>query len=66
MTLGQCVITQPQLFATLGSGDSALGSTLIVGIVNVAATVIAIVLVDRVGASCHCCSGRPAASCMRP
>lgn len=41
---------QPQLFATLGNGDSsALRSTLIVGAVNVAATIVAIVLVDRVG-----------------
>eukprot|EP00208_Stichococcus_sp_RCC1054_P006464 CAMPEP_0206148778 /NCGR_PEP_ID=MMETSP1473-20131121/37430_1 /ASSEMBLY_ACC=CAM_ASM_001109 /TAXON_ID=1461547 /ORGANISM="Stichococcus sp, Strain RCC1054" /LENGTH=462 /DNA_ID=CAMNT_0053546201 /DNA_START=189 /DNA_END=1578 /DNA_ORIENTATION=+ len=44
------IFYSPVLFSSLGSGDAAaLESTLIVGAVNVVATMVAIGLVDRVG-----------------
>lgn len=39
----------PQLFATLGSADAALLNTVIIGAVNVGATFVAILVVDRFG-----------------
>ncbi len=54
------IFYSPVLFSTLGSGDSAaLESTLIVGAVNVVATVVAIGLVDRVGEPPRTCLPTP-------
>lgn len=53
-----CVLLPAELFEATGAGaDAALLNTVIIGAVNVASTIVAVLVVDRCALSSKACTG---------